>query len=206
MVRLVFLALVMFLGQVACGDEAVTPVAEVSESPPAPEPAGTEPVTSTETATATPGEEPSPTVTIDETQTEAEDRSGVRGIVTSYSDVGSQPDEPLAEQTVVILPLEAASSVLGTASSPAPDELRFLQTMVPAPDERVTLAVSDAEGRYEAALAPGDYVLCLADAAGPTPTDYPLAVRGCGAFMVPAGAVVEINVSSGFGEIVLEAG
>ncbi|MFW6070474.1 MAG: hypothetical protein ACOC9X_05450 [bacterium] len=205
MVRLGFLVLVLFLFLVACGDGAVTPVAEVSESPPAQEPAATARATSEEAATDVPGDDPTPTAT-DEASSEANGQSGVRGIVTAYSDVGSQPDEPLAEQTVVILPLEAASSVLGTATSPAPDELRFLQTTVPEPDERVTLAVSDAAGRYEATLDPGNYVLCLADAAGPTPTDYPLAVRGCGAFMVPAGAVVEVNVSSGFGEIVLEAG
>ncbi|HSM54764.1 MAG TPA: hypothetical protein VK879_01300, partial [Candidatus Sulfomarinibacteraceae bacterium] len=178
---------------------SATPLSDAVESESTQEPAPTAPATSTEVASEPADEEPAPTVTED-------GQSGVRGVVTAYSDVGSLPDEPLAQQTVVIMPLEAAGALLGTTPSPTPDELRFLQMMLPDRDERITLAVSDAAGRYEATLEPGEYVLCLADAAGPSPTDYPLAVRGCGAFMVPPGAVVEVNVSSGFGEILLEAG
>jgi hypothetical protein len=141
----------------------------------------------------TPEEEASPTP--------ADAASGLRGVVVAESDVTGLPDTPLTGHTVVAVSEEAADARLGLpAEAWDVQTLRFLQTNVEEADGAF-ITTTDDEGRYELLLAPGVYALCLADLAADGVT---LQTHGCGRVQVEPGRLHEVDISSGFGEILLQ--
>ncbi len=66
----------------------------------------------------------------------------------------------------------------------------------------MAVAVSDAAGGYTLLLDPGQYVLCVAESEQ-SPPDFPATTRGCGRTTVEAGQLRQVDISSGFGEILL---
>jgi hypothetical protein len=62
--------------------------------------------------------------------------------------------------------------------------------------------VSDAAGAYTLQLSPGDYLLCVANSDS-IPPALPARTRGCGRAAVSPGPLTRVDISSGFGEIVL---
>lgn len=129
--------------------------------------------------------------------------SGLAGLVLSASDVAGQPDTPLAEQLVVAVALPQADAALSLGGQPLTTELlRFLKAPLPAGDPALVTTLSDGQGQYSFALAPGSYVVCLADATQ-LPPALPATTRGCGQVEVPAGRVQQADLSSGFGEVLL---
>jgi len=130
--------------------------------------------------------------------------SGINGEVLYESDVATQPDQPLVDQLVLVIPLKEASRILGIN----PDELnqetlRFLRSTITTNESQIITKLTDNEGKYIMELPPGEYVICLGDAESP-PEGFPVNTRGCGQVAVAAGALVQVNISSGFGEILLE--
>ncbi len=129
--------------------------------------------------------------------------SGLTGLVLSASDVSGQPDEPLADQLVLAMAVEAAPALLGTGAQPLTAErLRFLKVDLPQADPAIDATLSDASGNYTLLLDPGEYVLCLADSES-TPPALPARTRGCGLARVMPGELRRVDISSGFGEILL---
>lgn len=130
-------------------------------------------------------------------------QSGLAGQVVAASDVAGRPDTPLPAQLVLAVPAEQAGALLGASGqAPADEELRFLRAEIPTPDPAIASAVSDASGWYALALAPGAYVVCVADTEQQPPA-FPATTRGCGRTEVPPGTVRRVDISSGFGEILL---
>lgn len=117
------------------------------------------------------------------------------------SDVISIPDAILADQLVVVLPEEAMSSLLGSEVDQA--ELRFLRTAISVPHTGMETTITDSNGHFAFSLAPGDYVLCLADSGGPDPASFPITLRGCAPVMVQPNTMRQVKISGGFGEILL---
>jgi hypothetical protein len=129
--------------------------------------------------------------------------SGLAGVVLSASDVTGQPDQPLAGQLLVALPAAQAGEVLGLGSQTLdPARLRFIKASLPQKDSSMAVTLSDADGRYTLLLNPGEYVLCVADSEK-SPADFPATTRGCGLATVLAGRIRQVDISSGFGEILL---
>jgi hypothetical protein len=129
--------------------------------------------------------------------------SGLAGKVVAASDVSTIPDEPLPDQLVLLLPAEAAAAALGLPGGVLdPEQLRFTHATIQQAPPGTATAVTDAEGRFNLELPPGEYVLCLADSEAP-PAGFPVTTRGCAVVAVAPGEVKEVIVSSGFGEIVL---
>ena len=125
------------------------------------------------------------------------------GQVVAESDVSGQPDTALPNQMVLAIPAGRAAEILGIGSQVLKDaELRFLKANLSQADPAITIALSDAAGNYSLLLAPGEYVLCVADAEN-TPPSFPATTRGCGRTSVPPGKLRQVDISSGFGEIVL---
>ena len=148
-------------------------------------------------ATAATMETPTPFVT--ETGS-----AGLSGRIIAESDVSGQADQPLPGQMVLAVPLEKAAEILGAGSqSLANEELRFLKANLPQADPAITVTTSDAAGNYTLLLDPGEYVLCVADSDTMQP-GFPAATRGCGRTQVPPGELRRVDISSGFGEILLE--
>jgi hypothetical protein len=144
-----------------------------------------------------------PPVSAAASTTAAREPSGLTGVVLSASDVSGQPDQPLADQLLLALPLDTAGGVLGVGSQELdPARLRFLKAGLPHRDPARAVTVSEADGRYTLLLDPGDYVLCVAEAVS-TPPDFPTTTRGCGLVKVEAGQLRRVDISSGFGEILL---
>lgn len=129
--------------------------------------------------------------------------SGLAGLVFSASDVSGQPDTPLPGQALIAIPAADAADTLGLSGSPTDDELRFLKTAIQSPDSQVAAVVTDAQGRYRLALPPGDYILCVGEEETAAPVRFPVSTRGCGRVTVPAEGGKTVDVSSGFGEILL---
>lgn len=185
---------------------AATPQSEPPTTQPAtPQGAGTAPTAtagSQTSATAAPrATTPAPTAA---PQTNAAGVSGISGAVIAASDVGGQPDRPLPGQLVVAIPIDLVGSLPGgPGGAPSDRDLRFLAVTVERQQNGVVTTLADAGGRYNLALAPGDYALCLADSSGAQPAGFPLTTRGCGRVAVQQGSVRAINISSGMGEIVL---
>jgi len=129
--------------------------------------------------------------------------SGLTGRVTSASDVSGQPDKPLAGQMIIAVQAERAGVILA-AGGKAPDDqaLRFWSATLAQHDPAVTVTLSDAAGVYALALNPGEYILCVADS-DKTPPDFPVTTHGCGRVQVPPGALRRVDISRGFGEILL---
>jgi hypothetical protein len=128
---------------------------------------------------------------------------GFIGTVYSASDVSGIPDEPLPGQVVVALPVAAAPEILGQQPPLDAERLRFLSLNLDEQDPPLASAVSGEDGAYLLPLPPGDYVLCLGESAG-LPGSFPIAVRGCGLASIAQGEARQVNISSGFGEILLE--
>jgi hypothetical protein len=129
--------------------------------------------------------------------------SGLSGTVLSASDVAGQPDQPLAKQLLLAVPAAQAGGVLGLEGQELdPARLRFIKAELLRVDPSMTVTLSDAAGRYNLLLDPGEYVLCVADSEK-SPPDFPATTRGCGLAMVLAGQLRCVDISSGFGEIVL---
>ncbi|MBK9714254.1 MAG: hypothetical protein IPO81_23550 [Kouleothrix sp.] len=130
--------------------------------------------------------------------------SGIGGLVVSASDVSGQPDQPLANQIVIAMPLSLLGSLPGgPGSTPSDRDLRFLGLTIKAQSSQIVVGVTDAQGRYSLSLPPGDYAVCLADSSGAA--TFPLTTRGCGKVTVPPATMRQIDISSGLGEIVLVA-
>jgi hypothetical protein len=130
--------------------------------------------------------------------------SGITGQVVSASDVGGQPDVPLADQLVLAIPVESAPRLLGLNLADLTQEnLRFLHTTIVSQESQITTTLTDNQGNYTLQLPPDEYVICLADAESP-PAGFPVNTRGCGRVTVPSGQLLRVDISSGFGEILLE--
>jgi hypothetical protein len=127
--------------------------------------------------------------------------SGVEGTVIMESDVISRPDVILANQLVLVFPEKAIMSLLGGKVDPS--ELRFLRRTISESEEGMEMTLTDSDGHFAFSLVPGDYVLCLADSDGPNPADFPATTRGCGQVTVQPNIMRQINVSGGYGEILL---
>ncbi|MEJ2600793.1 MAG: hypothetical protein P8Z00_20850 [Anaerolineales bacterium] len=129
--------------------------------------------------------------------------SGLTGVVLSASDVTGQPDEPLPDQMLLALPAAEAGAILGLGEQElTPVRLRFLKADLPQAGPSMTVAVSGSSGRYTLLLEPGAYVLCVAESQV-SPPDFPVTTRGCGLTTVLPGQLRRVDVSSGFGEILL---
>jgi hypothetical protein len=129
--------------------------------------------------------------------------TGLTGLVIAASDVAGQPDTPLPDQLVLAVAVAAADDVLGPGTSRLGDaELRNLRADLPAPHPALATTVSDAAGAYTLSLAPGDVLLCLANSDS-VPPSFPARTRGCGRATVPPTAPARVDISSGFGEIIL---
>jgi hypothetical protein len=123
--------------------------------------------------------------------------------VVAESDVSGHPDVPLPGQMVLAVPIEKAGEILGAgAQQLADNELRFLKADLPRADPAIAVTLSDAAGKYTLLLEPGQYILCVADSEK-TPPDFPATTRGCGRTEVPPGELRRVDISSGFGEILL---
>jgi hypothetical protein len=171
------LYLALISGMVGCRGETGTQTTPVLTG----SPAGTEP-------TAAPA---------DPTQT------GLAGIVFYASDVTGRPDEPLPDQLVLAVPVEKASELLEPGSEQLADrELRFLKASLSAAHPEIHTTLSDSAGSYTLLLAPGEYLLCLADSEA-NPPGFPAVTRGCGRAQVQPGELTNVDISSGFGEILL---
>ncbi len=140
-----------------------------------------------------------PTPTPTNPASDATGPARIAGTVVAESDVSGQPDVPLTDQIVAAVPYAALRSL----SEDAPP-LRFLSLRLEARPEGMHTAVTGAEGRYALTLPPGDYALCLAYPEGEPPTDPPLRLQGCGALTLTAGSTRTVDISSGFGEILLQ--
>lgn len=169
---------------------------------------GTSPSASPPPASVWPVGSPTPARPITAPVTAAPTRAGTTGLagqVLAASDVSGQPDAPLADQLVLAVAADRADQVLGPGTAGLEDaELRFLKADLPAPHPALAVTLSDAAGNYALTLAPGAYLLCLADSDA-TPPGFPARTRGCGRVELAAGAVRRVDVSSGFGEILLVA-
>ena len=180
------------LALAACGAEAT------------PQPTATGPPAATQTVA--PG--PSPAVTPGEDG----ELARVSGTVISESDVAGQPDTPLAGAAVIVMPLDALATMAGLPpGEPSDQELRFLSFTIDREVAGMSADVTDAQGHYELALPAGEYGLCLAYGEGdagtvPGEPELPLSVRGCGRLVLQEGQTLVVDVSSGFGEILLEEG
>jgi hypothetical protein len=104
---------------------------------------------------------------------------------------------------VLAVPIDQAAGILGVGSDQlAPAQLRFLKASLAQADPAAAVTLSDADGNYTLLLDPGAYVLCVLDSEK-TPPDYPAVTRGCGQAQVLAGELRQVDISSGFGEILL---
>jgi hypothetical protein len=131
--------------------------------------------------------------------------TGLIGQVLSYSDISGQPDEPLPDQMVLAFPSEMAGEILGSGPmSLTDDELRFMKANLSGANPAIAVTLSDAAGEYTLHLDPGAYILCLADS-DKIPPDFPARTRGCGRVVVARGELKRVDISSGFGEILLIA-
>jgi hypothetical protein len=129
--------------------------------------------------------------------------TGLTGQVLSYSDVSGQPDEPSPNQLVLAFPAEKMGEILGPGRENLNDkDLRFLKANLPGANPAVTSALSDAAGNFTLLLAPAEYILCVADSEI-VPPDFPATTRGCGRTHVLPGVLKPVDISSGFGEILL---
>lgn len=130
--------------------------------------------------------------------------SGITGQVVAASDVAGQPDVPLADQLVLAIPTESAPRLLGLDPAGLTQEnLRFLHTTIDSPESQITTTLTDNDGNYSLELPPDEYVICLADADSP-PAGFPVNTRGCGPVTVTSAELQRVDISSGFGEILLE--
>ena len=145
----------------------------------------------------------SPTPTQPDTALVTAAPTGLTGRVLAASDVSGQPDVPLPDQLVLAVPVDKADEALSRGTTSLTDaELRFLKADLAAPHPAVAVTLTDSAGSYRLSLSPGDYFLCLADSDA-VPPGFPARTRGCGRATVTAGAVGRIDISSGFGEILL---
>jgi hypothetical protein len=129
--------------------------------------------------------------------------SGITGQVISASDVAGQPDTPLANQIVVAVPRDRAGQILGVREEQLNEnDLRFLKANLSQADPGISVTLSGADGTYTLPLDPGEYILCVADSEK-NPPDFPAVTRGCGQVNVQEGQIRRVEISSGFGEILL---
>ncbi len=129
--------------------------------------------------------------------------TGLTGQVLSYSDVSGQPDEPLPGQLVLAFPAEKMGEILGPGRENLSDkELRFLKASLSGAEPAIITTVSDAAGEYTLLLVPGETILCVAESEN-TPPGFPATTRGCGRTHVLPGELRRVDISSGFGEILL---
>ena len=150
-------------------------------------------------------EEATPVTTGEETRSET-DAAGARltGTVIAESDVGSLPDEPLSDQLVLLLPLDEAPRLLGASSSTDDGGFRFLHTTIEQSSPALSTLRTGPNGAVSfGGLDAGGYVLCLADATGESMNAPPYDTRGCAPLTLEKGETLDVEVSSGFGEIVL---
>lgn len=131
------------------------------------------------------------------------DQSGLTGVIFAESDVAGIPDEPLAGDMLLAIPAGKAGEILaGGGEAPGDEELRFLKARIAQADPAIQVTRSDAAGNYTFRLDPGEYILCAVNS-GQDPPDFPVTTRGCGRTEVPAGEMKRVDISSGFGEILL---
>ena len=127
--------------------------------------------------------------------------SGVEGTVIAESDVMFESDMVMTDQLVLIFPQEATSSLVGRKVDSS--ELRFLRETISELNEGIETTLTDNDGQFSFFLPPGYYVLCLADLDEQTSDSFPITTRGCGQVMVQSNIMRQVNISSGFGEILL---
>jgi len=128
---------------------------------------------------------------------------GINGVILSASDVSGQPDVPLPGQLILAAPIGQAERILGSGTDRLADQkLRFLKVTLAA-DPGVPQTMSDSTGSYTLALEPGEYIVCVLDSET-SPPSFPARTRGCGRTQVSPGETRRIDISSGFGEILLQ--
>jgi hypothetical protein len=129
--------------------------------------------------------------------------AGLTGQVISYSDVAGQPDTPLPNQMVLGFPADKMAEILGAGKEALSDrELRFLKASLTGANPAIVSTLSGTGGEYTLFLDPGETILCVADSEK-TPPDFPATTRGCGRTHVLPGELRRVDISSGFGEILL---
>lgn len=214
LVRLALLLWLLAWMLAGCGGAAST--ATVQPNTPASEPAGertpTVPAATPAATTAAP-EEPNQTPVLTGTEdsvmtttpgrTSQPPASGLAGLIFSASDVTGQADTPLPDQAIVAIPEAEAAGILGLSSPPTAEQLRFLKATIGAARPQMGVTVSDAQGKYSLALPAGGYILCVGEENTSAPASFPLRTRGCGQVSVPPSGVKTVDISSGFGEILL---
>lgn len=171
----------------ACGGQTAENLSDDGERPP-----------DTATAPATGTAPPLPAGTA----TGAPTGATLVGTVVSASDVASQPDTPLPDQLLLLLPAAQAPELLGV-SELTEEALRFLATTVAQAPPALTAVRTGPDGTFRLTVEAGSYVLCLADAEGDTPTAPPYRTRGCAPLTLAPGETLAVEVSTMFGEIVL---
>jgi hypothetical protein len=129
--------------------------------------------------------------------------AGLTGLIFAASDVAGQPDQPLPDQMVLAVPAAQADAILGPgAQQLGNQQLRFLKANLPQQGPAIIVTLSDAAGNYTLLLDPGEYILCVADSEN-APPSFPAITRGCGLAHVAPGGLRRVDISSGFGEILL---
>ncbi|MEJ2211636.1 MAG: hypothetical protein P8129_21730 [Anaerolineae bacterium] len=180
----------------------------VEPTPPQPTPTASAP-TGGPSATSTPAPSPAAIATASATANPGAP-ARLSGTVVAESDVSGQPDVPLAVTAVVAMPLERLAGLVGIPPAGLTDrELRFLSLTLAQRVAGMAVDLTDPEGHYEMTLPAGEYALCLAypesSPAGPAgEPPLPLNIRGCGRLALEAGQTRIVDVSSGFGEILLK--
>ena len=124
----------------------------------------------------------------------------ITGRVVAVSDVATIPDLPLAKAMVVAVPADAFPALLAeSAPLAAPTgELAFTAFRLECDGHERHEAPAAADGRYELALPPGEYVLCLANVRGRKAERPPFEVAGCVKVAGRPGQDVRLDI--GFGE------
>jgi len=131
--------------------------------------------------------------------------SGLVGQILAASDVSGIPDTPLPDQVILAFPEQATSEILGVGASLSESDLRFLKADITDRDQNLFMAISGPDGRYQLELPAGRYIVCLAESQSAAGA-FPVSTRGCGRVTIPENIVVTLDISSGFGEVLLIPG
>jgi hypothetical protein len=129
--------------------------------------------------------------------------TGFTGKIISASDVSGQPDVPLPNQMILAVAVQNAARILGAGTETLPEkDLRFLKATLSQADPAILVTASNANGEYTLLLSQGEYIVCLANSEQ-TPPGFPASTRGCGRVQAQAGELRHLDISSGFGEILI---
>ncbi len=128
----------------------------------------------------------------------------VSGRLIAVSDVASLPDAPLSAGLVFAVAAERFAALVRESTTPVvdPDEIATIVLTLGAgsfASYAQASSVVGGGGRYELALAPGAYVLCIANLTREMPARPPFHVSGCVRVSVLPRRQARIDL--GFGEM-----